>query len=273
MKDQAVPIMRGRSIRICSGIRDGWGIKGLRCKEGGHRLNRERRDLLTACRIHGLDSGRLHKRAKMMLGFRHKREAYKGMYDRKERMAGRGRMAQELRKALYCIHNLEVEDMEALTGAFAVLSGSGMLDDIIEEAIDTAVSRFVVGEKYYRPILDMRYDGHGGDLWMVIEKRINIEHSQTAERHKEAVLAVGLAFFTEVYEFCVRRLLMEEDKEERTALKKHRVKKIKGIKVVTKAQGRPDRASMPRPAVFNMKAKYDRGREKRQARKEIDEQY
>ena len=200
-----------------------------------------------------------------MLGFRHKREAYKGMYDRKERIAGRGRMAQELRKALYCIHNLEVEDMEALTGAFAVLSGSGMLDDIIEEAIDTAVSRFVVGEKYYRPILDMRYDGHGGDLWMVIEKRINIEHSQTAERHKEAVLAVGLAFFTEVYEFCVRRLLMEEDKEERTALKKHRVKKIKGIKVVTKVQGRPDRAVMPRPAVFTMKTKNDRGREKRQA--------
>ena len=121
------------------------------------------------------------------------------------------------------------------------------------------------GEKYYRPILDMRYDGHDGDLWMVIEKRINIEHSQTAERHKEAVLAVGLAFFTEVYEFCVRRLLMEEDKEERTALKKHRVKKIKGIKVVTKVQGRPDRAIMPRPAVFTMKTKNDRGREKRQA--------
>ena len=53
-------------------------------------MNRERRDLLTACRIHGLDSGRLHRRAKMMLGFRHKREAYKGMYDRKERMAGPG---------------------------------------------------------------------------------------------------------------------------------------------------------------------------------------
>ena len=108
---------------------------------------------------------------------------------------------------------------------------------------------------------------------MVIEKRINIEHSQTAERHKEAVLAVGLAFFTEVYEFCVRRLLMEEDKEERTALKKYKVKKVKGIKVVTKVQGRPDRVIMPRPAVFNMKTKYDRGREKRQARKEIDEQY
>ena len=51
------------------------------------------------------------------------------------------------------------------------------------------------------------------------------------------------------------------------------MKKIKGIKVVTKAQGRSDRASMPRPAVFNMKAKYDRGREKRQTWKEIDEQY
>lgn len=47
----------------------------------------------------------------------------------------------------------------------------------------------------------------------------------------------------------------------------------KGIKVVTKVQGRPDRAIMPRPAVLNMKTKYDRGREKRQARKEIDEQY
>ena len=51
------------------------------------------------------------------------------------------------------------------------------------------------------------------------------------------------------------------------------MKKIKGIKVVTKVQVRPDRVVMPRPAVFNMKAKYDRGREKRQARKEIDEQY
>ena len=108
-------------------------------------------------------------------------------------------------------------------------------------------------------------DGH--------RERINIEHSQTAERHKEAVLAVGLAFFTEVYEFCVRRLLMEEDKEERIALKKHRVKKIKGIKVVTKMQGKANRAIIPRPVVFSMKTKYDRGREKRQARKEIDEQY
>ena len=153
--------------------------------------------------------------------------------------------------------------MEALTGAFAVLSGSGMLDDIIEESVDTAVSRFAVGEKYYRPILDMRYDGHGGDLWMVIERRISLEHSQTAERHREALLAVGLAFFTEVYEFCVRRLLAEEDKEERRALKKYKVKKIKGIKVVTKVQGRSDWAPMPRPAVFSMKTKYDRGREKR----------
>ena len=100
-------------------------MEELRCKEGGHRLNRERRDLLTACRIHGLDSGRLHRRAKMMLGFRHKREAYKGMYDRKERMAGRGRMAQELRKALYCIHNLEVEDMEALPGHLPSSAGPG----------------------------------------------------------------------------------------------------------------------------------------------------
>ena len=152
-------------------------------------MNREKRDLLTACRIHGLDSGRLHKRAKMMLGFRHKREAYKGMYDRKERIAGRGRMAQELRKALYCIHNLEVEDMEALTGAFAVLSGSGMLDDIIEEAIDTAVSRFVVGEKYYRPILDVRYDGRGGALRMVSDPRSKIERCNTAQCHKDAVLS------------------------------------------------------------------------------------
>ena len=66
---------------------------------------------------------------------------------------------------------------------------------------------------------------------------------------------------------------MEEDREQRTAWKKHRVKKIKGMKVVAKVLGGTDRSITPRPAVFNMKTKYDRGREKRQARKEIDEQY
>ena len=52
-------------------------------------------------------------------------------------------------------------------------------------------------------------------------------------------------------------------------MKKHRVKKIKGIKVVTNVQGRSDRAVMLRPAVFTMKTKYDRGREKRQAGRRV----
>lgn len=236
-------------------------------------MNREKRDLLTACRIHGLDSEKLAGRTKMMLGFRHKQEAYKGMYDRKRRMNGRKKMAAEMRKALYGIHDLEAGDSEALMMAFSLLSGSGMLDDIIEEAVDTAVSRFAVGKKYYRPILDMRYDGHGGDLWMVIEKRVNIVHSQTAERHKEALIAVGLAFFTEIYEFCVRRLLAEEEQVERTALKKYKVKKIKGIRVLTKIQGKREREAVPRPTAFNMKTGYDRSREKEQIRRALDEQF
>lgn len=54
-------------------------------------------------------------------------------------------------------------------------------------------------------------------------------------------------------------------------MKKHNVKKITGIKVVTEIQGKTDRPTMPRPVTFDEKTKYNRNREKNRIRKEIDE--
>ena len=54
-------------------------------------------------------------------------------------------------------------------------------------------------------------------------------------------------------------------------MKKHNVKKVKGIKVVTKIEGKEDREKMPRPVTFDIDTKYDRHREKKKPRKELKE--
>ena len=54
-------------------------------------------------------------------------------------------------------------------------------------------------------------------------------------------------------------------------MKKHKVKKVKGIKVVTKIEGKKDREKMPRSVTFDMDTKYDRHREKKKLRKELKE--
>ena len=53
-------------------------------------------------------------------------------------------------------------------------------------------------------------------------------------------------------------------------MKKHKVKKINGVKVVTEIKSDHDRPLLPPSAVFDMKTKYDRKREKEKLRKEID---
>ena len=54
-------------------------------------------------------------------------------------------------------------------------------------------------------------------------------------------------------------------------MKKHNVKKVKGIKVVTEIEGKKDREKMPRSVTFDMDTKYDRHREKKKLRKELEE--
>ena len=54
-------------------------------------------------------------------------------------------------------------------------------------------------------------------------------------------------------------------------MKKHKVKKIKGVKVVTEIKSQHDRALLPPGAVFELKTKYDRKRDKEELRKEISE--
>ena len=54
-------------------------------------------------------------------------------------------------------------------------------------------------------------------------------------------------------------------------MKKHKVKKVKDIKGVTKIEGKEDREKMPRPVTFDIDTKYDRHREKKKLRKEFKE--
>ena len=56
-------------------------------------------------------------------------------------------------------------------------------------------------------------------------------------------------------------------------MKKHTVKKIKGIKVVKPIKKDHDRPLIPPGIVFDLKTKYDRKREKEKLRKQIDEQH
>ena len=53
-------------------------------------------------------------------------------------------------------------------------------------------------------------------------------------------------------------------------MKKHKVKKINGVKDVNEIKSDHDRPLVPAGAVFDMKTKYDRQREKENRRKELD---
>lgn len=54
-------------------------------------------------------------------------------------------------------------------------------------------------------------------------------------------------------------------------MKKHKVKKVKDIKVVTKIEGKEDREKMPRLVTFDIDTKYNRHRERKKLRKELKE--
>ena len=53
--------------------------------------------------------------------------------------------------------------------------------------------------------------------------------------------------------------------------RKYKQKKIKGVRVTEKIEGRKDRPLFPRAAVFKSKKAYDRKRDKQKLRKEIGE--
>ena len=237
-------------------------------------MSREQKDLLYACSIYHLDSKQLRKRMTSMLKYRFKGESYRETYRRRLLTEGSVATIKELRKAMYFIHDLRVVDDKRLEVYFGILSGSGILDEVIEKSIDIAVSRYnTVGDEYYRPIIDLKYDGSGGELCVAVERKINLGHTQASVRHQEALLAVGLAFYTELYAFYIRQLLEEEKRIEENDMKKYKVRKVKGIRIVTKNQGKTDRGMMPRPVTFDLKTRYDRAREKKQVRREIEGDY
>ena len=55
-------------------------------------------------------------------------------------------------------------------------------------------------------------------------------------------------------------------------MKKHKVKKVKGVKVVSEIKKDSDRPMIPPSVTFDLKTKYDRKREKAKIRKEINEE-
>ena len=55
-------------------------------------------------------------------------------------------------------------------------------------------------------------------------------------------------------------------------MKKHKVKKITGVKVIEEIKKDHDRPLIPPGAIFDVKTKYDRKREKEKIRKELEEQ-
>ena len=55
----------------------------------------------------------------------------------------------------------------------------------------------------------------------------------------------------------------------RNMTRKYKVKKIKGVRVAEKIEGKKDRPLFPRAAVFKSKKAYDRNKEKQESRKAI----
>lgn len=53
---------------------------------------------------------------------------------------------------------------------------------------------------------------------------------------------------------------------------KYKKKRIKGIRITEKIEGKKERPMFPRPAVFKDKKTYDRQREKSKMRKELGEE-
>ena len=176
-----------------------------------------------------------------MLKYRFKGESYRETYRRRLLTEGSVATIKELRKAMYFIHDLRVVDDKRLEAYFG--------------------------------ILDLKYDGSGGELCVAVERKISLGHTQASVRHQEALLAVGLAFYTELYAFYIRQLQKKKKRIEENDMKKYKVRKVKGIRIVTKIQGKTDRGMMPRPVTFDMKTRYDRAREKKQVRREIEGDY
>ncbi len=55
-------------------------------------------------------------------------------------------------------------------------------------------------------------------------------------------------------------------------MKKYKVKKVKGVKVVSEIKKDSDRPTIPPSVAFDLKTKYDRTREKAALRKTLDEE-
>jgi hypothetical protein len=68
----------------------------------------------------------------------------------------------------------------------------------------------------------------------------------------------------------VRRRSAGNQKGSRHMARKYKQKKIKGVRVTEKIEGKKDRPLFPRAAVFKSRKAYDRKREKERTRREIE---
>ena len=176
-------------------------------------MDREKKNLLETCRYYGLNNRKLAKRMQTILKYRNLWGAHKGIYERDMRSLGQKKMAVKLRDALYSLADLDIEKSKEreLKKNIILLSGSGLLDSIIEDSISVAVSQYpYAGEKFYRPILTSKYDGYKDESWITIQQLVSLSESHTYERHNEALLATGLALCKAVLSYYAQLLMTEE---------------------------------------------------------------
>lgn len=174
------------------------------------RNTREMNEICKTCKREGIDPECLSNRVATILRFRNKKESNKFAYAiRRHEMelSGNHDLIGKTKRAIYELRDLEANDEDVLVKNLVWLSGSGLLDRMIDDSINLAASSFAsVGVDYYKPILELRYDGGVGEQWWIISQKINLSRSQTNVRRTEAILAMGIAFYTCIADYYISML-------------------------------------------------------------------
>ena len=167
---------------------------------------RQMKELLNVCALHGIDSELLKRRAKTLLDLRQQGFAYRGYVEREFWMKTKKEYLNSLKESLHHLYDLLIEENK-LEKDLRLLSGAGILDELIEVAISDAVKRSgSIGEKYYVPILKMRYSGDEKSWWWAVQTKVGRSDSMVYERNNEMLISVGLIFYLDLYGYYVRKI-------------------------------------------------------------------
>ena len=182
---------------------------------------RQMKELLNVCALQGIDSELLKRRVQTLLKYRQKGFAYRGYVEREFWMKTKKEYLNSLKESLHHLYDLLIEENK-LEKDLRLLSGAGILDELIEVAISDAVKRSgSVGEKYYVPILNMRYNGDEKSWWWAVQTKVGRSDSMVYERNNEMLISVGLIFYLDLYGYYVRKIqALENETDPDTVISK-----------------------------------------------------